>query len=207
LTTDTDTAVVASLQAVTEFSDAFTGAAAPFAGVGVKPAPLTPQQLALQNFSGAQATRSAQSTYVQARAQAMLDGAPGVNFTGRLDAVRYRTNVAGGRANAGTALTDFEAIESVVGPLPRTGSRITISTQQATMLERNLGLPTGRVQGGGVLSIVNDVGVRAPRSPIGGNSLFLGGGRGLPGGGPEINIAPINTAGGGGVRQIIVEVR
>lgn len=52
-----------------------------------------------------------------------------------------------------------------------------------------------------------DVALRAPRSPLGGNPLFLGRGRGLPGGGPELNISPISTAGGPGIRQIVVEVR
>ena len=62
------------------------------------------------------------------------------------------------------------------------------------------------VANGGTLSIVTDIASRLPRSPVQGNSLFLGGGRGLPSGAPEINIAPINPAGGGGVRTVDVIV-
>ena len=82
-----------------------------------------------------------------------------------------------------------------------------ITAERAAALERALGLPTGRLGQGGVISIVDDVAARAPRSPSSGNDLFLGGGRGLPGGGPEINVAPINNAGSGGIRQITLEVR
>jgi filamentous hemagglutinin len=142
------------------------------------------------------------------RAQALLDGAPGVNFTSRADGVAYRANMAGGKVNGETAVTDFQAFESIIGPIPASGKRMVISPGQAAELERSLGLPTGRIkQDGGVLSVINDVGSRAPRSPVSGNDLFAGGGRGLPGGGPEINIAPINTAGGGGIRQIILKVK
>jgi len=123
-----------------------------------------------------------------------------------LDGVNFRLNTAGGRPGAGTALTDVRAFEDAIGRLS-TGNRMVISPQQAAALERSLGLPTGRLRQGGVISVVDDVATRAPRSPIGGNDLFLGGGRGLPGGGPEINVAPINTSGGGGIRQIILEVQ
>lgn len=58
-----------------------------------------------------------------------------------------------------------------------------------------------------MLSIVDDVAARAPRSPVSGNDLFLGGARGLPGGAPEVNIEPINTAGGGGIRKIVIKVK
>jgi len=80
--------------------------------------------------------------------------------------------------------------------------------EEAVALEKALGLPPGRLADGGIISIVDDVALRAPRSPLSGNDFFLdSGGKGLPGGGPEINIAPINTAGGGGVRQVILDVR
>ena len=142
---------------------------------------------------------------VAQRAQAMLDGSSGVNFTARADGVNYRLNIAGGKPGAGTLLTDVQAFEDVIGSLSR-GNRMVISPQQAVALERSLGLPTGRLSQGGIISIVDDVALRAPRSPLSGNDLFLGGGRGLPGGGPEINVAPINNAGGGGIRQIILNV-
>ena len=48
---------------------------------------------------------------------------------------------------------------------------------------------------------------RSPRVPISGNSLFLGGGQGLPGGGKELVINSIPSAGGTGIRQLIIEVK
>jgi hypothetical protein len=45
------------------------------------------------------------------------------------------------------------------------------------------------------------------RMPLKGNMLFRGRGRGLPGGGGEINVAPINTAGSAGIRQVTVDVK
>lgn len=127
-------------------------------------------------------------------------------MTARADGVNYRTNVAGGQVGAGTPLTDMKAFEDVLGPLPESGNRLTISPAQAADLEKSLGLPSGRLSQGGTISIVDDVAARAPRSPISGNDLFEGAGKGLPSGSPEINVAPINTAGGGGIRQIILEV-
>lgn len=139
--------------------------------------------------------------------QALLDGAPGLNFTAKADGVTYRINMAAGQINAGTAVTDFQAFEDVIGKIPVNVNRIVITKVQARLLEQDLGLPTGRVSnGGGILSIVSNVAERMPRSPISGNGFFLGGGKGLPNGAPEVNVAPINTAGGGGIRQIIVEV-
>ena len=140
------------------------------------------------------------------RAQALLEGAPGVNVTARADALQFRKIISGGRPGAGTPLTDLQAIEGVIGRIPA-GNRMAVSRAQAAALEEALGLPSGRLGKGGVISIVDDVTLRAPRSPLSGNELFLGGGRGLPGGGPEINVAPISTAGGGGVRQVILDVR
>jgi hypothetical protein len=65
ISTDTDTKIVSSLAAVSEFANAFNGAAgvaAPFAG-GVQAAPLTLEQRALQGFPGAGQTALAKATY------------------------------------------------------------------------------------------------------------------------------------------------
>jgi hypothetical protein len=151
-------------------------------------------------------SRAATAVTLEQRTQALLTGAPGVNVMSRADALRYRVNIAGGRAGAGTAVTDFQAIQDVIGPFGGT-SRLLITIDQAAALEKALGLPTSRLSNGGIISVVDGIAGRAPRSPLSGNKLFIGGGRGLPGGGPEINVAPIATAGGGGVRQIILEVK
>jgi RHS repeat-associated protein len=144
---------------------------------------------------------------VCAREMDILEGrSPGVNIIAKNDALKYRNNVAGGRPGAGTALTDMKAFEDILGKLP-SNKRIVISHQQATALENALGLKTGCLNQGGIISIVENIADRAPRSPLSGNQFFLGPNKGLPGGGPEINIAPINTAGGAGIRQIIVEVK
>ena len=48
---------------------------------------------------------------------------------------------------------------------------------------------------------------RTPRPPTSGNTLFLGEGQGLPGGGKELIIDSIPSAGGSGIKQIIIEVK
>jgi hypothetical protein len=101
---------------------------------------------------------------------------------------------------------DLRAIESVVGPLSD-ATRMVINTGQAARLEAALGLPPGRLTNGGIISIIEDIAARNPRGVTSGNPLFLGVGKGLPGGGPELEIAPISTAGGGGIRQVILTVR
>jgi hypothetical protein len=63
VTTDSETKVVSRLAATAEFANAFNGAVAPFAGVGVPIAPLTAEQMALQGFPGAEATAAARATY------------------------------------------------------------------------------------------------------------------------------------------------
>jgi RHS repeat-associated protein len=150
------------------------------------------------------ATRSLSN--IQMRAEALLQGATGVNINPIEDALKYRLIISGGSPGAGTPVTDLEAIEGVVGTIS-TGNRMIITQQQAGTLESTLGLPEGRLNNGAIISLIENVGARGPRSPLSGNQLFLGSGQGLPGGHPEINIAPIGTAGGGGIRQVILEVK
>ena len=161
---------------------------------------------ASEALEAAEATGSVPRSIGTDRVGALLEGNRGVNVTARADALRYSKIVAGGQPGAGTPLTDLQAVESVIGKISE-GNRMTISPAQASALEDALGLPTGRLGQGGVISIVDDVALRAPRSPVAGNQFFLGGGRGLPGGGPEVNVAPIGTAGGGGIRQVVLDVR
>ncbi|WP_024878095.1 hypothetical protein [Methylosinus sp. LW3] len=91
----------------------------------------------------------------------------------------------------GTYLTDREAISSVIGEAK--GSVATISKERAAALEQAMGLEPGSLAKGFKIRRVEDVANLAPRSPLEGNSLFLGPGRHLPGGGPEIVVDSIPT--------------
>ncbi|MDQ0625877.1 beta strand repeat-containing protein [Paraburkholderia graminis] len=126
----------------------------------------------------------------------------GANITPMSTANTYRSIGANG-----TFVTPLSSIESVVGPISSTATEVTISQAQATALENALGLNPGSLESSNVLSIVNNVSSRAPRSPLSGNNYFLGGGQGLPGGGAELVIDPIPSAGGQGIRQITVKVK
>ena len=126
----------------------------------------------------------------------------GANITPMSSANEYRFIGANG-----TFVTPMSSIESVVGPISPTATEVTISQTQATALENSLGLNPGSLESSNVLSIVNGVSSRAPRSPLSGNNFFLGGGQGLPGGGAELVIDSIPSAGGQGIRQITVKVK
>ena len=125
----------------------------------------------------------------------------GVNVTPRSSAVKFRTIGRGSR----TFVTEPDALESVIGPLE--GNRISISAGQARQLESALGLRPNSLEARNIISIVENVSSRLPGSPITGNPLFKGGGAGLPGGGQELTIQGIPSAGGPGIRQVILEVR
>ncbi|APD13329.1 hypothetical protein RO07_12370 [Pandoraea pulmonicola] len=126
----------------------------------------------------------------------------GANITPMPTANTYRFIGANG-----TFVTPLSSIESVIGPINLAAKEVTISRAQATTLESALGLNPGSLGATNLLSIVSDVNARAPRSPLSGNDLFLGGGKGLPGGGQELVIDSIPSAGSEGIRQIIVKVK
>ena len=108
---------------------------------------------------------------------------------------------------SGTYLTDARAIEEIIGPLPSGVDRITLTVEQARRLEGALGLRKQSLNGRSILSRVPNVAERAPTSPIVGNEHFLGPGKGLPGGGPEVKVSAIPSVGGSGITQILVEVK
>jgi len=110
-------------------------------------------------------------------------------------------------------LTDRAAIESVIGKIPANGDNIVITKKQASELERQMGLDIGSLSKDGGFNIrqVQGITARNPASPWAndaGNDFFRGGGQHLPGGGPEIVIPPIPTAGGQGISiigKVVVE--
>lgn len=94
----------------------------------------------------------------------------------------------------GTYITDKSALTDVIGDFEN-GTKVTISPQQASQLERSLGLQEGAISDGFKIRQVDNVTDRNPRSPYEGtNSNFQGAGEHLPGGGPEAVIDSIPTA-------------
>jgi RHS repeat-associated protein len=139
---------------------------------------------------------------VTARLERMLSGGePAVNIAPRSVALRYRYV---GRPEARTFVTDLRAVEDVIGPIR--GSRIGISASAGRSLEKALGLQPGYLESVNIMSIIRDVRGLGPASPLSGNDLFLGPGLGLPGGGPELTIDRLPTAGTQDILQVILEV-
>jgi hypothetical protein len=135
------------------------------------------------------------------RAQNLLNGQAGYNVSPEEWFSKYPT--IGRQA---TFVTDKKAIADALGSFEGKGSIISVTLEQATKLENALGLQNGSLANGFRISRITGVVSRGPASPIGGNEFFLGPGKGLPGGGPELTIAPISTQGGTGITQIIVKV-
>jgi len=127
----------------------------------------------------------------------------GVNITPRSVMMNYRT-IGGSTNGYRTSVTTVENVESVIGSMD-TG-RIIITRAQASALESTLGLKPNSLERINVISIIRDIKARGPASPISGNTWFQGGGAGLPGGGPELTISSVSSAGNSGVTQLILEV-
>lgn len=137
-----------------------------------------------------------------ARAQSLLDGAPGYNISPEDWFGRYPT-----LGNGRSFVSDKQAISDIIGDFENLGSTVTVTPTQAAALERAMGLNPGSLSNGFRISRVEDVASRSPGSPTAGNSYFLGPGNGLPGGGPELTIDPIPAGGGPGITQITIVVR
>lgn len=142
---------------------------------------------------------------VEIRSQALMQGDPGVTFVPLSNAIQHVHQRS--RGIGGTFVTDLSEFEQALGKLPVKENQIVISAKKARNLERRLGLNEGAALDGGVISVIEDVHLRNPRIPLEGNSHFLGAGKGLPKGGPEIEISPIRNTGGGGIRQIDLIVK
>jgi hypothetical protein len=94
----------------------------------------------------------------------------------------------------GTFITDGKAIKDVIGDFAPGSYKLDVAT--TAKLEKALGLKSGSLSDGFRITEVNGIRGMAPRSPISGdigNPFFLGAGKGLPGGGPEMIIEPIPT--------------
>lgn len=101
-----------------------------------------------------------------------------------------------------TFITDREAITDILGNLCE---QMSVSTQEATRLETALGLKEGSLQNGFKIREISLTGMPPERIrvPEHGNKHFLGKGKGLPGGGPELELQPrISTKDNAEVRTI-----
>ncbi|MBB3702764.1 hypothetical protein [Alloprevotella rava] len=101
-----------------------------------------------------------------------------------------------------TFITDREAITDILGNICE---QMSISTQEATCLETALGLKKGSLQKGFKIREIYLTGMPPERIrvPERGNKHFLGKGKGLPGGGPELELQPrISTKDNAEVRTI-----
>lgn len=92
----------------------------------------------------------------------------------------------------GTYISDSEAISSITGPL-NIGGETVITKSQATQLEQAMGLQPGSMADGFKVRQVDGIREMLPHSPLQGNEYFLGAGKHLPGGGPEMVINSIPT--------------
>lgn len=105
-----------------------------------------------------------------------------------------------------TYITSKPTISEVIGNFEGKGS-ITISQAEATALETSLGLRPGSLSEGFRISKIRGINEMDLHYPVKGNNLFLGPGKGLPGGGPEVTISPpLPIDSTFIVEQIIVEV-
>ncbi len=103
-----------------------------------------------------------------------------------------------------TFITDREAITDVLGDFCE---QMSVSTQEATRLETALGLKEGSLQNGFKIREISLTGMPPERIriPERGNKHFLGKGKGLPGGGPELELQPrISTQDNAEVRTIAI---
>lgn len=101
-----------------------------------------------------------------------------------------------------TFITDRKAITDVLGDFCE---QMSVSTQEATRLETALGLKEGSLQNGFKIREISLTGMPPERIrvPEHGNKHFLGKGKGLPGGGPELELQPrVSTKDNAEVRTI-----
>ncbi|MCS3472905.1 putative Zn-binding protein involved in type VI secretion [Pseudomonas sp. JUb42] len=101
----------------------------------------------------------------------------------------------------GSYISDNKGVADVIGDFSGQ-SKITITSAKAAKLERAFGLEDGSLQGGFKIRQVDNIADRLPRSPMEGNQYFLGPGKHLPGGAPEMVVESLPTTDGGGVKTL-----
>lgn len=92
----------------------------------------------------------------------------------------------------GTFVSDNKSVSDVIGNIDGKSST-TISPAKAAELEKSMGLQSGSLKKGFKLRKVENITGKMPRSPLEGNEYFLGPGKHLPGGAPEMVIESIPT--------------
>jgi hypothetical protein len=137
------------------------------------------------------------------RVQQLMAGEPGYNVSPEGWFHKYQALGPGNR----TAVTDKRAITRAIGEFEGRGNTITVTRAQANALAEGLGIDAKSLWNGFRISKIEGIAQRTPASTWKGNEFFLGPGKGLPSGGPDLTISGIPTNGGPGIQQIIVIVR
>ncbi|SDH11045.1 PAAR domain-containing protein [Pseudomonas abietaniphila] len=101
----------------------------------------------------------------------------------------------------GSYISDNKGISDVIGDFSGT-SKMTISAQKAAELENAFGLEKGSLQNGFKIRQVANILDRMPRSPMEGNQYFLGPGKHLPGGAPEMVVESLPTTDMDGIKTL-----
>jgi len=143
-------------------------------------------ELLLTDQSSTTATVTADTAAVASRQSNMLAEDIGYNVSPESTFMKHDTIGANG-----TFVTDRQALTDVLGDFSLGSQKL--SETQTSALETALGLEPKSLTSGFRITEVNGISDMSPRSPLEGNKYFLGPGKGLPGGGPEIVIDPIPT--------------
>jgi hypothetical protein len=104
----------------------------------------------------------------------------------------------------GTFVSDKKAMDKLFPEIAAGKSGvIKISKARAADIEKQMGLDPGSLSSGLKIRKIDDLTSRSPRSPMEGNSHFLGAGEHLPGGHPEMVIDSVLTKDGNGVSTLL----
>ncbi|UTA46852.1 hypothetical protein L1F30_11840 [Simiduia sp. 21SJ11W-1] len=99
----------------------------------------------------------------------------------------------------GTFVSDSQGISDVLGDFQNMTS---INAADVAKLEKDFGLEPGTLNGGFKIRKVENINDKLTRSPLEGNKYFLGPGKHLPGGAPELVIESIPTVDSNDVKTI-----
>ncbi len=137
------------------------------------------------------------------QAQDILSNDAGYNVTPERVFTTYPGSTIGKNS---TFITNEAPISDIIGDFHGTKT-IYVTFDQAVALENALGLEPGTLVNGFRISKISNLGSLDLSYPLKGNTLFLGPGQGLPGGGTEITInPPVPMDSPNVVDQIIIQV-